>query len=203
MAETQIKLPFWFSGTEVTKLANAAGRWFDALMGWAIWPVQQMDPETCTETVLNLIAWQRDIDRFPGEPLALYRLRVKYAYANAVDSGSVAGFKRILNRLGVGYVEIEERIPGQDWDIVDVSLSDSQLADNQALLEVILQHYGRTCRRYRWKIITPVSISVRCTEFNNDTITCSASMPKPCVCIRAAQFGNDYDTTATRLEDKI
>jgi len=171
-----IQLPFWMSKEGFASLAAASRIWFSQLKTWAIWPAMQMDPETCIVTVLYLIAWQRDIDRFDGEPLSLFRKRVKYAYINARDAGSTDGFKRIFMRLGIGYVEIEERIDGIDWDIVDVQLSDSQLAQNQKLLDVLIQHYGRTCRRYRWSVITPVPIAIAAIEFNNDYQDISATL---------------------------
>lgn len=163
-----MQLPFWFSKEQISALAAACSQWFAKLTEWAMWPAVQSNPETCAEGVLNLIAWQRDIDRFKGEPLSLFRKRVKYAYINAKDAGSVAGFKRIFMRLGIGYVEIEERMDGVDWDVMDIQLSDSQLAENQRLLTVLIQHYGRTCRRYRWTVITPVPLQITAIEFNND-----------------------------------
>lgn len=171
-----VSLPFWLSQVTVSKLATAAADWFSLLQEWACWPLKQQNPETCCESVLNLLAWQRDITRFTDEPLPLFRKRVKYARINAVDSGSVAGFKRIFMRLGIGYVEIEERMDGVDWDIVDIQLSDNQLAENQTLLGVLIQHYGRTCRRYRWRIITPVPVAVQAVEFNNDYQTMEARL---------------------------
>jgi len=195
----EVNLSFWMSGPELTKLAKAAQNWFAKLMAWAIWPAQQMDPETCTETVLDLIAWQRDIDRFNGEPLLLYRKRVKYAYANAKDAGSVAGFKRIFMRLGVGYVKIEERLPGRDWDIISLNISDSQLAKNQDLLRVLLQHYGRTCRRYEWTIITPLTIQTRVETFDNDSQVICASVPPLTIGPRLHEFNNDQAVISAKL----
>lgn len=194
-----VSLPFWMSGPELTKLARAAQRWFGLLMGWAIWPAQQMDPDTCTEAVLNLIAWQRDIDRFEGEPLALYRKRVKYAYANARDAGSVEGFARIFERLGVGYLETEERMPNRDWDVIALYLSDSQLADNQDLLQVLIQHYGRTCRRYEWTIITPLPVQVRVESFDNDYQAICASVPPLGIGPRLREFNHDHAVIAAKL----
>ncbi|EOF6267785.1 hypothetical protein ACK1GW_005077, partial [Salmonella enterica] len=69
-----------------------------------------------------------------GESLSLYRKRVKYAFINAQDAGSVAGFKAIFERLEIGFVEIQERQPGIDWDIILLRLTDSQVSDNTALL---------------------------------------------------------------------
>lgn len=188
------KLPFWLAGPENAALERASAAWFAQLREWAQWPVMQMDPETCTESVLGLLAWQRDIDRFAGEPLELFRRRVKFAYANARDAGSVAGFKRIFQRLGIGYVEIDERMPGRDWDVVAIRLTDSQLAGNQALLDVLIQHYGRTCRRYEWTVIAPVPVGVRAVEFGNSYSMDHAAVPPCAVGARASEFGNDFAT---------
>ena len=135
-----------------------------------------MDAETCHLTVLDLLAWQRDISRFKDEPESLYRLRVKFAFINAVDAGSTAGLKRILQRLGVGYVEIDERLPDRDWDVVLLRLSDSQLSQNPELMRVLIQQYGRTCRRYDFVTITPVSLRVVAVDFNDDQQTLVASL---------------------------
>lgn len=191
-------LPFWLSGTEVSRLSTAAITWFDEMKQWASWPLANMDPTTCAESMLKFIAWQRDIDRFDGEPLALFRKRVKYARINAVDSGSVAGFKRIFMRLDIGYVEIEERMPGRDWDVVSIRLSDSQLAKNQKLLGVLIQHYGRTCRRYEWTIITPLPIGIRAVEFGNDYAVELAAVPPCSLAIHTVDFSNDTITLTAK-----
>lgn len=167
----KLELPFWLAGTELSKLKAAAASWWAKVEGWMRWPLLQMDPDTCHLTILDLLAWQRDISRFTGEPEALYRLRVKYAFVNAVDAGSVAGMKRILQRLGVGYVEIEERLPDRDWDVVLLQLTDGQLAQSPELLRVLIQQYGRTCRRYDFSTITPVPLSVALVDFNDDQQT--------------------------------
>lgn len=172
----KLKLPFWLDGTQLTKLTAAAQSWWERVEGWLRWPLLQMDPDTCHLTVLDLLAWQRDITRFKDEPEALYRLRVKYAFINAVDAGSTAGMKRILQRLGVGYVEIEERHPGRDWDVVLLQLSNTQLAENPELLRVLIQQYGRTCRRYDFVTITPVAVRLVAIDFNDDQQTLVASL---------------------------
>jgi hypothetical protein len=143
---------------------------------WLRWPLQQMDAQTCHLTVLDLLAWQRDITRFKDEPESLYRLRVKFAFVNAVDAGSTAGLKRILQRLGVGHIEIDERMPDRDWDVVLLRLSDSQLSENPELLRVLVQQYGRTCRRYDFVSITPVSLRIGAVHFNDDQQTLVASL---------------------------
>lgn len=171
-----LKLPFWLAGTELTKLKDAAQAWWAKVTEWLRWPLLQMDAETCHLTVLDLLAWQRDITRFKDEPERLYRLRVKFAFINAVDAGSTAGLKRILRRLGVGYVEIDERLAGRDWDVVLLRLSDSQLSENPELLRVLIQQYGRTCRRYDFVSITPVSLRIAAAQFNDDQQTLVATL---------------------------
>ncbi|HCL4123574.1 TPA: phage tail protein [Pseudomonas aeruginosa] len=172
----KLGLPFWMDGPELAKLKAAAQAWWTKVEGWLRWPLLQMDADTCHLTILDLLAWQRDITRFKGEPEDLYRLRVKYAFINAVDAGSTAGMKRILQRLGVGYVEIEERHPDRDWDVVLLQLSNTQLAENPELLRVLIQQYGRTCRRYDFVTITPVALRVVAIDFNDDQQTLVASL---------------------------
>lgn len=172
----KLDLPFWLHGSEPTKIKAAAQAWWERVEDWMRWPLAQMDAETCHLTVLDMLAWQRDITRFKGEPESLYRLRVKYAFVNAVDAGSTAGLKRILVRLGVGYIEIEERMPDRDWDVVLLRLSDSQLSQNPELLRVIVQQYGRTCRRYDFVTITRVAMHMTVADFNDDQQTLIATL---------------------------
>lgn len=198
----EFKLPVWMNSGEVGKLATASYNWFALLGEWGLWPLKQQDPMTCSEPVLNLIAWQRDIQRFKDEPLIIYRLRIKYAYANARDAGSVEGFKQIFQRLGIGYVEIEERMDGLDWDVVDIRLSDTQLAENESLLSVLIQHYGRTCRRYRWKVITNIPMEIQVVEFSNDNLTESVTAKQlpEIIQIQVIEFSNDRVTELVTLK---
>jgi hypothetical protein len=172
----KLNLRFWLGGVELEKLTAAAQSWWEKVEGWLRWPLLQLDADSCHLVVLDLLAWQRDITRFKDEPGALYRLRVKYAFINAVDAGSTAGMKRILVRLGIGYVEIEERMPDRDWDVVLLRFSDSQLAKNPELLRVLIQQYGRTCRRYDFVTLTPVALQVAVVDFNDDQQTLVASL---------------------------
>jgi hypothetical protein len=155
-----IKLPFWLEGIELAKLRDAASAYWTQIETWLKWPLTQFDALTCSEGVLNLLAYQRDIQRFKDEPLDLYRKRVAFAYVNAKDAGSKAGFIAIFERLGIGYLEIDERVDPVDWDVVLLRLSDTQLADNMELLQKIIEKYGRTCRRYQLQVITPIIVTV-------------------------------------------
>lgn len=156
----KLKLPFWLLATETKKLLNAAQIWWQRVEDWLRWPLGQFDALTCTLPMLNMLAWQRDITRFTAEPETLYRLRVKHALINAQDAGSKAGFVAIFQRLGIGYVEINERTDAINWDVVLLHLSDAQFADNNDLLFRIITKYGRTCRRYQIVVLTPVVVTV-------------------------------------------
>ena len=164
----KIKLPFWMDKGELSKIAVLFGKWWDYVLSAVKFPFNILDEEHCSERILNLIAYQRDVERFEGEPLELFRKRVKYAFLNAKDAGSKAGFIRIFERLGIGYVEIEERFDVENWDVIKIRLSDSQLAKKTELLNLIIRKYGRTCLRYTFEVITKETVSIYHGEFNHD-----------------------------------
>lgn len=124
---TGLRLPTWMRKGEPDKLLKAARRFWAQVYGWITWPVSQFDPLTCSEPLLNLLAYDRDITRFNGEPLSLFRRRVAFAFINARDAGSVSGFISIFERLGIGYVELVERQPGIDWDVIQVRVLTARL----------------------------------------------------------------------------
>ncbi|ELM3614822.1 phage tail protein [Aeromonas sobria] len=154
--------PWWEDGKTIADgvqepafLAKGIMAFWRRMRGWLLQPLAQQDPLTCSEAMLSLLAWERDITRFKGEPLDLFRKRVKYAFINAQDSGEVAGFKRIFERLGIGWCELHERQDGTPWDVITIEVDDSALTQNQQLMETLIQHYGRTCRRYRFQVLYP------------------------------------------------
>lgn len=156
-----LKLPSWMSRGEPARMLKAAEKFWTGIVEWVTWPLQQFDPLTCAEPLLNLLAYDRDIARFNGEPLSLFRKRVAFAFINAQDAGSVSGFIAIFERLGIGYVELLERQAGIDWDVIIVRVTDSQISDNADLLLQIIRQYGRTCRRYQFEVITTSGMRIR------------------------------------------
>lgn len=164
----KITLPFWMNKGELSKIADLFSKWWDKVFSTLLIAFLSQDEEKCSEQILNLIAYQRDITRFENEPLALFRKRVKYAFINAKDAGSKAGFIRIFQRLGIGYVELEERFDSENWDVIKIRLSDSQLAKNPTLLNQIIQQYGRTCRRYTFEVMSNYTVHLYHGEFNHD-----------------------------------
>lgn len=163
-----IKLPFWMDKGELHKIALLFNRWWVLAKRLITMPLAILDEENCGERLLNLIAYSRDIERFPGEPLELYRKRVKYAFINAKDAGSKAGFIRIFARLGIGTVEIDERFDPVNWDVIRIRVSDRQLAENKELMNLIIRKYGRTCRRYTFEVISINTVTFIYGEFNHD-----------------------------------
>ncbi|WOZ76039.1 hypothetical protein [Kosakonia sacchari] len=169
-------LPFWMDKGEPQKLLRAARQFWQRVYGWVTWPMRQLDPLTCSESLLTLIAYDRDITRFDGEPLALFRKRVAYAFVNAADAGSVEGFISIFQRLGIGLVELLERQPGIDWDVIVLRVTDGQIAGNTQLMIHIIQQYGRTCRRYQFEVITSEKLAIRAGWDQGEYICYPASL---------------------------
>ena len=155
-----IVLSFWLKSTENIALKNAVTIWWKRVESWLMWPLEQKDPLTANMSIVNLLAWERNIQRFTSEPEPLYRKRVKYALINAKEAGSTAGFTAIFKRLGVGDLELIERSDPNDWDIISLRLSDSQVSENTDLLMSIVQLYGRTCRRYELAVFTTIGVQI-------------------------------------------
>lgn len=190
-------LPFWMAGDKASRLAAAAHEWFVRLGQWAATPAKHLDPLTCSPSVLDLLAWQRNVTPYAGEPERLYRLRVAHAYANARDAGSVAGWRRIFQRLELGGVSLEERAADQDWDVIGVVVDDARMPDQQNVLELIVDEYGRTCRRYRFISRTSHAARVSAGYFDNDHSTVHATrapLPSMLEALRVGTLDNDYHT---------
>lgn len=168
-----LQLSFWMSKGNTKNLLQFLNSWFLYLRSLLLWPIQQFDLDTCALFIVDMIAWERDVERFNQEPEWLYRRRVKFAYANARDAGTVAGFKRIWERMQLGYLEIEERIDGRDWDVVNLVVSESAVSENPELLDIIIEKYGRTCRRYEWTTIANTRVNIRTAtiEHSSEYIT--------------------------------
>lgn len=164
----KIHLPLWLNKGEVKKLAIVFEKFWQQVYSWLSWPLSQIDPLTCSEALLNLLAYQRDITRFSDEPLALYRLRVKHAFINAQDAGSITGFAAVFERLGVGKIEQLERQPDYNWDVIIIRVSDQQIAENNTLMMSLIRQYGRTCRRYIFQIVNDSVLTISGGWFGGD-----------------------------------
>lgn len=191
------------AGPQISKLMAAAQSFWEIVEGWLALPLSKWDPLSCHEDILYLMAWQRDLNRFADEPLALFRLRVSYAFANAKDGGDIGGFSRIFGRLGLVILSINERVDGQDLDIVYIEIDSEVVADNFDLLQHIIRHYGRTCRRYVLQSGSHTVIHARAGEFSADYTTTSAKMNEPdplgIAYARAGEMNCDYLTVGASV----
>ncbi|NIB44768.1 phage tail protein [Pseudomaricurvus alkylphenolicus] len=171
-----ITLPVWLQADNVQKIKAAAGKWWEQLAIWAQWATTHRDIDTCDAKVLELIGWERRVDRLPSEDEALYRLRVKHALDNYKDAGTKEGLKLIFGRLGFEGIEVWDRVPNRDWDVVQVAVSDEQLATQPDLLAELARNYGRTCRRFEFSVSDKMTIDVVCADFNGDDHNVLASL---------------------------
>ena len=143
-----IELPSWLSGIDATALAKACRTFWQTIEGYLLWWLDQLKADNAGITVLDCLAWERGIDRLKNEEIELYRLRVKHAVANSEDAGSTIGLKRIFYRLGLGNIEINERLPNLDWDEVEIDVFADVYLQSSALISELIKQYGLTCRRY-------------------------------------------------------
>lgn len=171
-----ITLPFWMNAGNSAALVRTANRWFFYVKELISWPAAQYDIDKAALFIVDLLAWERDVQRFNQEPEWLYRRRVKFAYANARDAGSVAGFKKIWARMELGYIEIEERLPNRDWDVVRLLVTESAISEQPELLAILIEKYGRTCRRYELTTISNLSLSMRSSSVVYDSETLIAKL---------------------------
>ncbi|WP_295894138.1 phage tail protein [uncultured Vibrio sp.] len=180
----KIALPWWQDGETIPDekkepywLTLGIQVFFERVYQWMLYPIGQAEALTCSLSLLNVMAWDRDITRFKGEPIALFRKRVKFAAINAKDAGSVAGFIRIFERLGVGIVDFKERQDPEQWDVCTIELTDSDMAQDAQLVQTLIEQYGRTCRRYRFEVSYPAEIFINHGQFNHVFAMYSAGEP--------------------------
>lgn len=163
-----INLPVWMNKGEPLTLAHTSKIWWERVYSWLTFPLAQIDVDTCNEQLLSLLAYQRDINRFSGESLSLFRLRVKYAFINAMDAGSKAGFAKIFERLEIGKIQQLERQLWLDWDVILLRINDAQLSRDNALMMSLIRQYGRTCRRYFFDVLNETQAVIGGGCFDND-----------------------------------
>jgi len=148
ITDVKAQLPNWLQGQDVTTLAKVAQAFWQQIEKDLFWWLEQQHSENAQEAILDLLAWERGITRIPGEAIALYGLRVKHAFANAKDAGYSVGMEQIFKRLGFGFIQINERVAGFDWDMVEIAMLEDEFAGKEALVTEVINQYGRTCRRY-------------------------------------------------------
>jgi len=145
---TDIKLPTWLSGIDATALAKACRIYWQTIVDYLYWWLDQLQVDSAGITILDCLAWERGVNRLENEDIELYRLRIKHAVANSEDAGSTIGLKRIFSRLGLGNIEVNERLENRDWDEIEIDVFADIFLQRSALISELIKQYGLTCRRY-------------------------------------------------------
>lgn len=155
MSKPDYQLPFWMAGPRAKAFARAAERWLEVAIEWFRAAYDFNDAQTVAMDIVDLLAYQRGIDRFRGEPDWLYRLRVHHAYQNWIDAGTKSGMERIFTRLQMPIYDLEERVEGYDWDMIRLRTSLTDYLRASYVLHIVMHAYRRTCRRWIIEVQAP------------------------------------------------
>lgn len=143
-------LPIWMDGSNVQAFKSIMSEWWDQVGKWATFGRTSFDVLTCAIEFVDLIAFQRGIDRYAGEAEGFYRLRVHHALRNARSAGTPAGMKKVFENLQLPQPEFLERLPQYDWDMTKVRIPSRDYADAtlREQIHFTLSAYWQTCRRF-------------------------------------------------------
>ena len=135
---------------ELAKLARVLRNYWEHVKAAFEMPLQQNDPLVAPIELVNVLAWQRGVERLGQEPEELFRIRVAHAYGFSHDAGSVSGWEDMFTKLGYPHIAQDERLANIDWDVISLKIRDGDLTNVPKLLDTIVRQYGRTCRRYQY-----------------------------------------------------
>ena len=54
------------------------------------------------------------------------------------------------------------------WDVCTIELTDGDISNNTKLVQTLIEQYGRTCRRYRFQVTFPTTLTVASGEFSHN-----------------------------------
>lgn len=170
---SSIELPTWLTGINASNLSKATEQYWQQIESYLLWWLEQLDETQSQLAILDLLAWERGINRLNGESVELYALRIKHALANSEDAGSIIGMEQIFRRLGFGYVQLNERLPELDWDMIEIAMIEDEFAGKQDLVQELVRQYGRTCRRYFLSALIAIDgyFAAGVVEFDKEVIT--------------------------------
>ncbi|HFQ5358007.1 TPA: phage tail protein [Vibrio vulnificus] len=157
----EIKLRYWMGRGELAKLARALHAYWGYVQAAFEMPLKQHDPLTAPIALVNILAWQRDVERLGQEPEELFRIRVAHAYGFARDAGSVAGWEEMFAKLGYPHIGQDERLVNVDWDVISLKIRDGDLSNVPKLLDTVIRQYGRTCRRYQYTTYVEMPLAAK------------------------------------------
>ncbi|HCG7253220.1 phage tail protein [Vibrio parahaemolyticus] len=157
----EINLRYWMGRGELAKFARAMRNYWEHVRAAFEMPLQQHDPLTAPIALVNILAWQREIERLGQEPEALFRIRVAHAYGFARDAGTIAGWEDMFEKLGYPHIGQDERLANVDWDVISLKIRDGDLTNVPKLLDTVIRQYGRTCRRYQYTSYVEMPLAAR------------------------------------------
>lgn len=162
-----INLKWWMGQGELAKLARAFTNYWQIVQRALEFPLQKHDAKNAPIAIVDLLAWQRDVQRLEKEPESIYRTRVANAYSFARHGGETRGFYRMFETLGVGWCEIKERQDAAQWDVVTIETGAGDIANKSYLMNAIIRQYGRTCRRYQFNVSFPEILNIHHVAFSH------------------------------------
>lgn len=171
----QLNIKFWMAEGDSQAFIKLAQNWWNLVRSWMLATVCEIDPESAPLSLVKLLAWQRDTERLKNEPEIMFRLRVKYALANAKDAGSIIGFENIWERLELGSIRQAERVDTENWDVIKIIVTDNAISQKLELMETVIRMYGRSCRRYEFVTEQKASLAIRVFDFDFITINSTAT----------------------------
>ncbi len=157
----EINLRYWMGRGELAKFARAMRNYWAHVKAAFEMPLQQHDPLTAPIALVNILAWQRGVEKLGQEPEYLFRIRVAHAYGFSRDAGSVSGWEEMFEKLGYPHIAQDERLVNVDWDVISLKIRDGDLTKVPKLLETVVRQYGRTCRRYQYTSYVEVPLAAR------------------------------------------
>ncbi|EGR9012093.1 hemolysin [Vibrio parahaemolyticus] len=157
----EINLRYWMGRGELAKFARAMRNYWEHVRAAFEMPLQQHDPLTAPMALVNILAWQREVERLGQEPEALFRIRVAHAYGFARDAGTIAGWEDMFAKLGYPHITQDERLANVDWDVISLKIRDGDLTNVPKLLDTVIRQYGRTCRRYQYTSYVEMPLAAR------------------------------------------
>ncbi|EJS0370806.1 hemolysin [Vibrio alginolyticus] len=161
MKVPEINLRYWMGRGELAKFARAMRNYWEHVKAAFEMPLQQHDPLTAPMALVNILAWQREVERLGQEPEALFRIRVAHAYGFARDAGTIAGWEEMFAKLGYPHITQDERLANVDWDVISLKIKDGDLTNVPKLLDTVIRQYGRTCRRYQYTSYVEMPLAAR------------------------------------------
>lgn len=162
----RIELKFWQNTDQLTLIGKLADTFYDQFQERLEQVSRQIDADTAPLKMVELLGWERDVERFEGESEALFRKRVKFALLNAKDAGEKSGFEKIWSRLGLGEISQTERFDAENWDVIKLVVDETVFGEYMELLNVLIRQYGRTCRRYEFESWTKTAVGIRTCHFD-------------------------------------